>query len=88
MPTGQGSNPGICTQNKPRCARWLGLLRRRPRLRCAVPACVLQWSHRSKFGLALMGMGPGSKGFLDRGSYGSFLMQYRGGGSSPTGQVF
>ena len=57
----------------PHCARWLGLLRHRPRLRCAVPACVLRWSPAQvQFGPC--GHGPGFRGFSQLGSYGPFLI--------------
>jgi len=87
VPTSQGSNPGICTQNNPpRCARWLGLLRRWPRLRCAAPACVLRWSP-AQVQFVPCGHGTGFRGVSRPGSYGPFLMQCRGGGSSLTGRV-
>jgi len=73
VPTSQGSNPGICTQNNPpRCARWLGLLRRWPRLRCAAPACVLRWSP-AQVQFVPCGHGTGFRGGFSTGVLRSLL---------------
>jgi len=66
VPTEQGSNPGIAPKKKkPRCARWLVAVCRRPRLRCMRRPGLRILPAQVRFGP--MGMGQGSGGCLGRG---------------------